>query len=301
MYTAPTTIQPGGSHQVRVEQDIGPVAPPWRPPPRAAPPMSGVLTRSANSRPSAPSPRLGSAVHPRSCWQRCRWLTQAADRSGTGGLVVLGCLSCVQQGTDLLIGGLRKVPVGLPDGHKQRRRAGADNLIGSLLQRLAGRGGRDRHRDHHPGWLLAADRGHRRPHGRPGGQAVVDHDHHLASELRRWPLVPVGALTAFQLLVFGRGHGLERVLGDAELAHNPPVHNPGAVAGDGAHGQLLTPWDAQLADRQHLQGCPSDRATRKPTGTPPRGKANTTTSGEPAYLVSRSASTRPASARSWNW
>jgi hypothetical protein len=46
---------------------------------------------------------------------------------------------------------------------------------------------------------------------------------------------------------------LELVLGDAQLAHNPPVHNLGSVAGDRAHGQLLTPWDAQLADRQHIK------------------------------------------------
>ena len=49
------------------------------------------------------------------------------------------------------------------------------------------------------------------------GQAVVDHDHHLAGGFWRWPLVPAGALATFQLLVFGCGHGLELVLGEAEL------------------------------------------------------------------------------------
>jgi hypothetical protein len=29
-----------------------------------------------------------------------------------------------------------------------------------------------------------------------------------------------------------------------------------AIAGDGPHGQLLTPWDAQLTDRQHIQERP---------------------------------------------
>jgi hypothetical protein len=60
---------------------------------------------------------------------------------------------------------------------------------------------------------------------------------------------------AFQFLLFGRGYRLEFVLGDAQLPHNPSVHHPGAVAGDGAHGQLLPPGDAQFADRQHVQGC----------------------------------------------
>jgi hypothetical protein len=39
------------------------------------------------------------------------------------------------------------------------------------------------------------------------------------------------------------------------------------------------------------------RATSKATGTPPRGSASTTTSSRPAYSLSRSASSPPASAR----
>ena len=39
-------------------------------------------------------------------------------RSTTAGVVVVRCPGRIQQGTDLLIGRLRKVAVGLPDGHK---------------------------------------------------------------------------------------------------------------------------------------------------------------------------------------
>ena len=59
-------------------------------------------------------------------------------RSATGGRVAVGRPGRVQQGPDLLVGCLPEVTVGLPDGHKQRRRAGADHLVGSLLQLLAG-------------------------------------------------------------------------------------------------------------------------------------------------------------------
>jgi hypothetical protein len=45
--------------------------------------------------------------------------------------LLLGRPGRVQQGTDLLVGHLRKVAVGLPDGHKWPRRTGADDLVSS--------------------------------------------------------------------------------------------------------------------------------------------------------------------------
>ncbi len=60
-------------------------------------------------------------------------------------------------------------------------------------------------------------------------------------------------------------------------------------------------WEGtpSLRTMKTSSGAWSARATSAPTGTPPRGRASTSTSGRPAYRLSAFASRRPASVRLW--
>src|SRR5580765_3812755 len=70
---------------------------------------------------------------------------------------------------------------------------------------------------------------------------------------------------------------------------------PSAMAPMASSGCPGTP---SLRTRNTSRGTWSSRATSYPTGTPPRGRARTTTSERPPYAISGFASCRPASARS---
>ena len=68
------------------------------------------------------------------------------------------------------------------------------------------------------------------------------------------------------------------------------------VLTDGPHRQLGLGRDTELSHHDHVEGCPSRRATSAATGTPPRGSPSTTTSSPPRpAALHQSARRRPAS------
>jgi hypothetical protein len=105
----------------------------------------------------------------------------------------------------LLIGRLGEIPVRVPDSEERRWRRRADHLIGQD-SRVAVGGLRSGRRCYHdPTGLQLAERLDRRAHARASRQAVVDHDHYFAGNIREGPALPVGPFAAQQLttLPFG--------------------------------------------------------------------------------------------------
>ena len=91
-------------------------------------------------------------------------------------------------------------------------------------------------------------------HAGPGGQAVVDQDHGLSGELRRWPAVPVGLLAPGQLAALPLGHLLDGLRPGPEAADDVLVEDQSPAAGDRPHGHLLVAGDPELADQEHAEG-----------------------------------------------
>ncbi|GAA3115756.1 hypothetical protein GCM10017687_31380 [Streptomyces echinatus] len=89
--------------------------------------------------------------------------------------------------------------------------------------------------------------------GGAGGQAVVDHDHRAALQVRWRAVTAVAPLAAAQFLplaVHGRGEG---VLGEAEVAEAVGVEERRIVRGERADGELLVVRGADLADDEHVE------------------------------------------------
>lgn len=204
-----------------------------------------------------------------------------------------------QQRDDFLVRGLVEVPVPLAHRREPGRRRQAHQLVGLLAQ--PGRGGRwrDGHGQHHMGGALRPRHRAGGERGRAGGDAVVHEDHRASFEGMR-----------------GRSPRNARARRDSSTSSacwteatsdsDTPARRtmsslmtrtpPSPMAPKPSSGWCGTP---SLRTTITSSGAPSSCATRKATGTPPRGRPSTTGS-----LCARgpraSASRRPASARSAN-
>jgi hypothetical protein len=98
-------------------------------------------------------------------------------------------------------------------------------------------------------------------HAGPGGQAVVDQDHGLSGELRRWPAVPVGLLAPGQLAALPLGHLLDGLRPDPEAADDVLVEDQRPAAGDRPMATSSWPGTPSLRTRNTPRGAPSAVAT----------------------------------------
>ena len=159
-----------------------------------------------------------------------------------------------QQVPHLLVGGLIEVVVEAADGHERLRGGEAHDLVHLAAERGArGRGGH-RHGHDHLGRMLPSKRRHRRAHRRSGGEPVVHEDDRAPGEGRRRAVATIRTLAAVELARFLRRHAVDRFRADGERVHHLVVDDAHAARRDRAHGQLLLPGRAQLADDEHVQG-----------------------------------------------
>jgi hypothetical protein len=83
---------------------------------------------------------------------------------------------------------------------------------------------------------------------------------------------PVGPLAPLQLLALADLDPLDRLLGDLQRADDLPVQHARAPGGDGAHGQLLVPRHAELADDEHVERRSKPERDRQRDRQPPAGQ-----------------------------
>ena len=158
--------------------------------------------------------------------------------------------------------------------------------------------GPDRHGGHDGRWTLPPDGADRREEGRSRRHAVVHDDHRSAFADAPAAAPPIRALAALELRRLPGLHVAETGGRDAERPDQISVENFDAPRGDRSDCELLLSGSAELPDDEDSSGAPRARAISNPTGTPPRGKASTSTSGRPAKRDSAPARRRPASLRS---
>ena len=89
----------------------------------------------------------------------------------------------------------------------------------------------------------------------------------------RGAVAAVGRLAARELGVFAAHDAGHRFRRDAEPLDQRPVHELGTAAGDGPHGQLLVPGDAELAHDEDVQGRTQALGNLGGDGNPASGQA----------------------------
>jgi hypothetical protein len=129
----------------------------------------------------------------------------------------------------------------------------ADHIISDLPEGLTTRGIGDWHSHDDLRRLLLSHGGDRGPHRGAGGQAIVHEDRGLPLQIQRRPLTAELLLAALELLLFPPDHLIDLSLAEAEGADHRVVEDAHAAAGDRPHGELLLPWNAELADDEDIE------------------------------------------------
>jgi hypothetical protein len=141
----------------------------------------------------------------------------------------------------------------LTDREERRRRRGANHFVDLGRQLLTCRFGRGRHRHDDARRPEPAQRQDGGPHARPGGQAVVDEDHHLVGEIERRPVPAVLAFAALQLTALSPCDLFDDLWRDVHPPHDIVVEDDHPTAGDRSHRHFLMTRSAEFPHDEHIQ------------------------------------------------
>src|SRR5262245_5640656 len=121
-------------------------------------------------------------------------------------------LDRIEQFANLLVCGLREVPV--PQADRVERLGGycADDLVGFFLELFAGLGGADRNGHDDLSRALLAQGPYRGAHRRASGQAVVDQDDGTAADFGWRTNSAIEPFATLEFLLFVGGHGVNHLL-----------------------------------------------------------------------------------------
>jgi hypothetical protein len=164
-----------------------------------------------------------------------------------------GSASPLQACGDLIVGRLGEVCIELPDAEERFRRVDADELVGVACEAVGPI--RRRHRDGQddagrslrPGDLAGGSG------GRPGGDAVVDHDDGLSVEPDWGPVAPEPPGPPLQFDPFPPLYRSQFVRRDASQPDHAGVQDPHAALADGAHPQFRLERHPQFADNDDVE------------------------------------------------
>ena len=111
-------------------------------------------------------------------------------------------LRFVQQMQDLVVRGLFKIRIPLPDAIERRRRMQARDFVRFALKRLPGFGCGNRHGGNNPCRIILAYGLKRHAHGRTRRKAVIHHDDDFSLQWKRWPPRAIDRFAALDFFPF---------------------------------------------------------------------------------------------------
>jgi hypothetical protein len=157
-----------------------------------------------------------------------------------------------EEGADLFIGGLAEVSVEGTYGSEVLWRVESVDLVGLVAEIVACGDGRDR--DSYDDVFRDGTKGADGcTHRSSCGEAIVDEDDGLVTELEWGLTCAVALLATVELFALAGDGGFDGGLGDVEVVDDVSVEDDGAVAGDGSHGQLFVAGCAEFADEEDIE------------------------------------------------
>jgi hypothetical protein len=159
----------------------------------------------------------------------------------------------LEQLDDLLVRGLREVPVPETYGPEVRGGLEADELVHLGAEQLGGLGGAHGRGEGEAPGLQAAEAPDSGPGGHPGSEAVVHEDHGPPANLGLGTVAPEVAQPALHLRRLPLRDLLQVILGDAEPPDDLLVEDADAPGGDGADAELGLARRPQLARDEDVQ------------------------------------------------